>query len=262
MTTRTLKGGVAIVCGAGDGIGRSCALAFARDGADVALGARSVDRLERIAGEVRDLGRRAIGVATDITDMTQCRNLVEHTVAELGRVDAVVNVATAADVHTTVEDTDWEEFRRHFETNVLGVLEVSRAAASAMRASGGGAIVQISTGAIRAMPARRGPYTATKQALVTASQVMAREVGRDGIRVNVVAPGYVTGETLDRLFAADAARRDRPVHEVVAEAAAQSALKRLVDPDDVAEAVLFLASGRSAGITGVILDVNAGSWIG
>ena len=262
MSTRTLEDRVAIVCGAGDGIGRSCALAFARDGADVALGARSVERLERIAAEVRALGRRAISVATDITDMAQCRDLVDRTVAEMGRLDAVVNVATAADPHTTVEDTDWDEVRRHFETNVLGVLEVSRSAARAMRASGGGAIVQISTGAIRALPARTAAYTATKQALVTASQVLAREAGRDGVRVNVVAPGYVTGDALDRLFAAAAARRGQPVDEIRAEAAAQAALHRFVDPDDVAEAVLFLASGRSAGITGVVLDVNAGSWIG
>jgi NAD(P)-dependent dehydrogenase (short-subunit alcohol dehydrogenase family) len=262
MTDRTLEDRVAIVCGAGDGIGRSCALAFARDGADVALGARNANRLARIADEVRAAGRRALAVPTDITDLAQCRNLVEHTVGEFGRVDVVVNVATAADQHTTVEDTDWDEFRRHFETNVLGVLEVSRAAAAAMRRTGGGAIVQISTGAIRSMPARRAAYTSTKQALVTASQVMAREVGRDGVRVNVVAPGYVTGATLDRLFADTATKRGRSVEEVTDEAAAQSALHRFVDPDDVAEAVLFLASDRSSAITGIVLDINAGMWIG
>ena len=259
---RTLEGCVAIVSGAGDGIGRSSALAFARDGADIALGARSAERLERIADEVRSLGRRALAVPTDISDAAQCRQLVDRTVAELGRVDAVVNVATLADPHTTVEDTDWDDFRCLFETNVVGTLEVSRSAAGHMRRSGGGAIVQVSTGAVRSMPAKRAAYTATKQALVTASQVMAREVGPDGVRVNAVAPGYVTGPSLDRVFASAAERQRRPVEELVADAAASSALRRIVDPDDVAEAVLFLASGRSAGITGVVLDVNAGMWIG
>jgi len=259
---RTLEGCVAIVSGAGEGIGRSCALAFARDGADVALGARSVDRLQRIAGEVQALGRRALAVPTDITDAAQCRDLVDRTVKELGRVDALVNVAALADPHTTVEDTDWDAFRRQFETNVLGTLEVSRSATRHMRRSGGGAIVQVSTAAIRSMPAKRAAYTATKQALVTASQAMAREVGPDGVRVNVVAPGYVSGPSLDHLFEAAAQRHGRPVEELLADAAAELPLRQIVDPDDVAEAVLFLASGRSAGITGVVLDVNAGMWIG
>ena len=115
MTTRTLEDRVAIVCGAGDGIGRSCALVFAGDGADMALAARSADRLERIADEVRALGRRALAIPTDITDMAQCRHLVARTIAELGRLDAVVNVATTADRNTPVEDTDWDDFRHLFE---------------------------------------------------------------------------------------------------------------------------------------------------
>ncbi|HEY7138160.1 MAG TPA: SDR family oxidoreductase [Acidimicrobiia bacterium] len=259
---RTLAGKVAIVSGAGEGIGRSCALAFARDGADVALGARRPEQLERVADEVRALGRRALTVPTDVAEPAQCRELVSRTVAELGRVDAVVNVAALSDAHTTVEDTDWEVFRRVFEVNVIGTLEVSRAAIGPMRAAGGGSIVQISSTAMRSRPAKQAPYASTKSALVVASQVLAREAGPDNVRVNVVVPGYVTGPHLDALFATMAERRGQTVEEIFAEAASLTALGRIPSPDDVAEAVLFLASGRGAGITGVTLDVNAGLWIG
>jgi NAD(P)-dependent dehydrogenase (short-subunit alcohol dehydrogenase family) len=253
---------VAVISGAGEGIGRSCALALARDGADVALGARRPEQLERVAKEVHDLGRRALAVPTDITVPEQARALVERAADELGRVDAVVNVAALSDAHTNVEHTDWDVYRRVFETNVLGTLEVTRAAFPRMRSQGGGAVVQISSSAMRTMPAKQAPYVSTKSALVAASQVLAREVGRDKIRVNVVVPGYVTGPHLDGLFARIAQRRGWSVEQVFAEAESLTALGRIPSPDDVAEAVLFLASERSAGITGAVLDVNGGLWIG
>ena len=259
---RSLAGCVAIVSGAGEGIGRSCALTFARDGADVALGARRSEPLEKVAEEVRALGRRAVAVPTDITVPEQARALVECAVAELGRVDTVVNVAALSDEHTAVEYTDWDVYRKLFETNVLGTLEVCRAALAHMRAQGGGSIVQISSTAMRTMPDKQAPYASTKSALVVASQVLAREVGPDNIRVNVVVPGYVTGPHLDGLFARIAERRGWTVEQVFADAASLTALRRIPSPDDVAEAVLFLASPRGAAVTGAVLDVNAGLWIG
>lgn len=259
---RSLAGKVAIVSGAGEGIGRSCALTLARDGADVALGARRTEQLERVADEVRALGRQAVAIPTDITVAEQARGLVEQAAAQLGRVDAVVNVAALSDAHTVVEHTDWDVYRRVFETNVLGTLEVSRAALGHMRAQGGGSIVQISSTAMRSMPAKQAPYVSTKAALVSASQVLAREVGPDNIRVNVVVPGYVTGPHLDGLFTRIARSRGRAVEEIFAEQTSFTALGRIPTPDDVAEAVLFFASQRSAGVTGAVLDVNAGLWIG
>lgn len=261
-SSRSLAGCVAVVSGAGEGIGRSCALALARDGADVALGARRREQVERVAKEVRALGRRALAVPTDITVLDQGRALVDRAADELGRVDAVVNVAALSDTHTKVEQTDWEVYRKVFETNVLGTLEVSRAALPYMRTQGGGAIVQISSSAMRTMPAKQAPYVSTKAALVSASQVLAREVGPDKIRVNVVVPGYVTGPHLDGLFARIAQRRDWTTEQVFAEAESLTALQRIPSPDDVAEAVVFLASARAAAITGAVLDVNAGLWIG
>jgi NAD(P)-dependent dehydrogenase (short-subunit alcohol dehydrogenase family) len=122
--------------------------------------------------------------------------------------------------------------------------------------------VQISTLSTRTTPPRLAPYASAKLAMVGASHTLAREVGRDGIRVNVVVPGYVSGPHLDALFAEYAERRGVSVERVWEDAARQSVLGRIPSPDDVAEAVLFLASPRSAAITGIQIDVNAGLWIG
>jgi NAD(P)-dependent dehydrogenase (short-subunit alcohol dehydrogenase family) len=260
LLDRTMAGRVAIVSGAGEGIGRSVALALARDGADVALGARRPAQLERVAAEVRALGRRALCVPTDIGEEDQCRRLVAFTVGELGRLDAVVNVAALSVAEATVEDVSRSAWERALAVNLFGTMEVSRAAIAHLREAGGGAVVQISTLSTRTTPSRLAPYTSAKMALVGASQTMAREVGPDGVRVNVVVPGYVTGPHLDALFSDYAARRGVTVEKVAADAARLSALKRIPSPDDVAEAVLFLASPRSAGITGIELDVNGGVW--
>jgi len=257
-----MDGLVAIVSGAGEGIGRSSALALARDGADVALGARRPEQLERVAAEVRALGRRALCVPTDIADESCCRDLVAKTVGEFGRLDAVVNVAALSVDEVTVEQVARADWERALAVNLFGTMEVSRAALPHLRAAGGGAIVQISTLSTRTTPPRLAPYASAKLAMVGASHTLAREVGRDGIRVNVVVPGYVSGPHLDALFAEYAERRGVSVERVWEDAARQSVLGRIPSPDDVAEAVLFLASPRSAAITGIQIDVNAGLWIG
>jgi len=261
MTDRSLAGCVAIVSGAGEGIGRSSALALARDGADVALGARRPEQLERVADEVRVLGRRALCVPTDIADPDRCRALVARTVEAFGRLDAVVNVAALSVDEARVEDVDRSDWERALAVNLFGTMEVSRAALPYLRTAGGGAIVQIGTLSTRTTPPKLAPYASAKLAMMGASQTLAREVGRDNIRVNVVVPGYVTGPHLDALFAGYASRRGVTVEEVYDEAAGQSVLRRIPSPDDVAEAVLFLASARSAGITGIQIDVNAGLWL-
>jgi len=258
---RSMAGRVAVVAGVGDGIGRACALAFARDGADLVLGARDGDRLERIAQEVRATGRRVETVPTDITDAAQAHALVDAAVERLGRLDALVNVAARSGPPAPIEHFDADSYRRSFEVNVIGSLETSRAAVPHLRAGGGGAIVQISALSAHTRLPGLADYTASKSALVTASITLAREVGRDGIRVNVVVPGYTQGEGLDRYLDERAERRGVTRAEVDAEILRSSALRRFPDPDDMAEAVLYLGSARSRAVTGQLLHVNAGEWI-
>lgn len=256
-----MAGRVAVIAGVGDGIGRACALALAADGADLVLGARDTDRLDRIAEQLRDLGHQVVAVPTDITDADQARHLVDTAVASFGRLDAVVNVAAMSGPPTPIESFEPEVYRRSFEVNVIGTLEVSRSALPHLRASGGGAIVQISALSVHTRLAGLADYTSTKSALVTASLTLAREVGRDGIRVNVVVPGYTAGEPLDRYLDAAAIRQGVTRAVLDAQILRSSALRRFPDASDMAEAVLYLASNRSRAVTGQLLHVNAGEWI-
>ncbi|WP_439674319.1 SDR family NAD(P)-dependent oxidoreductase [Embleya sp. MST-111070] len=253
---------VAIVAGAGAGIGRASALALARDGADLVLAARRPEPLRELADEIRELtGRRVLAVPTDLADQGACRALVDTAARESGRVDVVVNVATY-NPSGRLEELDPDEFRRAFEINVLGVLAVSRAALPHLRAVGGGSIVQISSEAPRAKLVGLGAYAATKAAMEVASGVLAKEVGPDGIRVNVVVAGYTENAKLAGYIADIAARREVPESEVRAELTRSSALRRITRPEDIADAVAFLASDRARAITGTVVPVTSGASIG
>ena len=251
-----------LVTGVGPGIGRACARACADDGAAIVLGARNRDRLAEIADEVRATGAGVVAVPTDITDPTQVASLIDTAIEAFGRLDAVVNVAARAATPAFVEAFDPDEYRRSFEVNVIGTLEVSRQAIPHLRAAGGGAIVQISALSAHTRLPGLADYTASKSALVTASLTLAREVGRDGIRVNVVVPGFTAGEGLDGYLDSIAARRGTSRADVERDLLRSSALRRFVDPSDIADAVLYLASGRSRAVTGQQLHVNAGEWLG
>jgi NAD(P)-dependent dehydrogenase (short-subunit alcohol dehydrogenase family) len=217
--------------------------------------------LTEIADEVRAAGAEVVAVPTDITDPGQVAALISSAVATFGRLDAVVNVAARAATPAFVEAFDPEEYRRSFEVNVIGTLDMSRQAIPHLRAAGGGSIVQISALSAHTRLPGLADYTATKAALVTASLTLAREVGRDGIRVNVVVPGFTTGDGLDGYLDSLAERRGTDRDAVARDLVRSSALRRFVDPSDIAEAVRYLASGRSRAVTGQQLHVNAGEWL-
>ena len=253
-----LDGKVALVVGAGPGVGRACATAFAREGAAVVVGARRREPLAALAADVAaGTGARVVPVEVDLADRASCGRFVEQAIADCGGVDVLVNVATSGG-GGRIDDGDWDQWQRAFDVNVVGTLEVSRLAARSMAGRGGGAIVQIGTHGSHTTPPGLGAYAATKQAMMTASWTLAKELGPSGVRVNVVTPGYITGEGLDGIIATRSARTGRSADEVSSELASTAALRRHVDPDDVAEAVLFLSTSRSRTITGVELPVTAG----
>ena len=259
-----LDGKVAIVAGAGPGIGRSCALALARAGADVALAARREGPLTALAEEVaKETGRRTAAIPTDMGELDSCRALVARTVEELGRVDHVVNVATRGTPRAGVREADWSQWRDAFELNVVGTLEICARAADAMIEQGaGGTIVQIGALGMHTLMPNIAGYTATKSAMTQASKTMARELGRHGIRVNLVTPGYTTGAELDAMWQGIAEKTGQDPEEVSKRAAKTAALRRHVSPEDIAEAVLFLSTPRSQNITGTDLMVDAGQFLG
>jgi NAD(P)-dependent dehydrogenase (short-subunit alcohol dehydrogenase family) len=252
---------VAVVTGVGPGIGRSTALALARDGCDVAVAARRADYLAEVVAEIESSGAGALAVPTDTGDIEQCRALVERSVERFGRLDVVVSSAAKGTPNHTIMNADLDDWQQSWLVNVLGPLELCRAAVPHLRDAGGGAIVVVSTLAVRAINAGQGAYAATKGALTIAAQTLAREVGVDGIRVNVVVPGFVPGPNSETMFERMAQRAGTTPDAVREEMAADTALRRLPTPDDIADAIVFLASDRARSVTGQTLDVNGGRWM-
>jgi NAD(P)-dependent dehydrogenase (short-subunit alcohol dehydrogenase family) len=252
---------VAVVAGVGPGIGRSTALGLAAQGCDVAVAARRSEYLDSVVDELSALGARGLAVPTDMGDLEQSRALAERVATHFGRIDVVVGSAAKGGPNHTIMNADLGDWQEAWQVNVLGPLELARAAIPHLRAVGGGAIVMVSTLAVRAINAGQGAYAATKSALTVAAQTLAKEVGPDGIRVNIVVPGFVPGPNTETMFARLAERRGTTAQAVMGQMAADTALRRLPTPDDVADAIVFVASDRARSITGQTLDVNAGRWM-
>ncbi|MEC7924779.1 MAG: SDR family NAD(P)-dependent oxidoreductase, partial [Actinomycetota bacterium] len=183
-----LDGQVAIISGIGPGMGRDAALACTREGAKVALAARTPSKVESVAKEVETLGGSALAIPTDVTDLSQIDHLVESTVAEFGRIDILVNNAFAQPPFETLEEMNLDSWYTSLEVNCTSALKMSRAVLPTMREQGCGSIVNISTMSIRTNKPMFGAYAAAKSAMTSITRTMAKEVGPDGIRVNAVCP--------------------------------------------------------------------------
>jgi NAD(P)-dependent dehydrogenase (short-subunit alcohol dehydrogenase family) len=253
-----LENRVAIVSGIGPGMGRDIALLFAREGANLALGARSAEYVESVAKEVRALGRRAIALPTDISKLENCARLVGAAEEELGGVDILVNNAYHPGSYELFESADLERWREPLEVNLLGSLRLTQEVVPRMKKRGGGSIVFINSMIVREVLPTMASYAASKGALLAAAQGLARELGPHRIRVNSVLPGYIWGATLEGYFKAQATARGVSPEVVYREVAAKIALGAIPTSQEIAGAVLFFASDLSSVITGQSLDVNGG----
>ena len=256
--TGLLEGRVAIVSGVGPGLGREIALEFARQGADVGLGARTASYLDEVAAEVVALGRRAVAVPTDITDVAQCDALAAATLEQFGRIDVLVHNAFASSVFKTFEDADLQAWRDVMDVNLFGSLQLTKSVLPAMKAQRGGSIVFVNSMIVRKPLPLQGSYATSKGALMTAAQILAKELGQYGIRVNSMVPGWMLGPSVEWYFRMMEESAGKSRQESYDEIAAEIALGVIPTDDDCAKVAVFLASDLSSAMTGQTVDVNGG----
>ena len=242
-----LEGRVAVIAGAGRGIGAASAWALAEAGADVAVLARTATQLDAVAARARTWGGRAIAIPTDLDDATATRAAITRVMSEFGRLDVVVSVVGGSMPRPFMSTTD-QDLRNGFEHNVVNGLRLVREAVPHMLATGGGSVVMVSSAIGHNVGRGYVAYGAVKAALDQAVRLMAADLN-PRIRVNAVAPGAILTEALQVVA-------DDPRLRSAIEAA--TPLRRLGEPDDIAAAVLYLASDAASYVTGQILAVDGG----
>src|SRR5712671_3881518 len=239
-----LAGKVALITGGGTGIGRAIALAFAREGASVAVAGRRLEKLREVISEVQKTGGAGLAMECDVTRVREVERAVKGTVERFGRLNVLVNNAGMLHV-STVEGISEEEWDRVMTVNVKGPFLVSRAVLPEFRKCGGGAIVNI--GSVLGLVAvkDRAAYCASKGGVTMLTKAMALDHAHEKIRVNCICPAIVETELVRGLFdsAADG-------EALLRARTAQIPLGRMGRPEDVAEMAVFLASRESAWITG------------
>jgi NAD(P)-dependent dehydrogenase (short-subunit alcohol dehydrogenase family) len=240
---------VVLITGALTGIGRATAMAFAKGAASVVVSGRREDAGRALAAELRTLGAQAEFVQADVRHEDEIRSLVDQTVKRFGRLDVAVNNAGTEGRPGPVTEQTAETYAATFETNVLGTMLSMKHELRVMQPQGTGSIINLSS----TMGQRGAPgaalYTASKHAVEGLTKVAALEGAAFGVRVNAVAPGPIDTEMLDR-FTGNADRKAGLIAGVP--------LKRAGKPDEIAQAITYLASDKASYVTGQILGVNGG----
>jgi NAD(P)-dependent dehydrogenase (short-subunit alcohol dehydrogenase family) len=225
----------------------------------VVLAARTAARLDDVAKEVTALGRRALAVPTDLSDADAVERLAQAARDAFGLVDAMVYNALAMPPIKELGVVPLDAISTSFDANVVAALRLTRLFTPAL-AETKGSVVMINSMVVRFSQRTMGPYKLAKAALLAMAQSLATELGPQGIRVNSVAPGHIWGDSLKWYFGYLAKKRGVTVEEIYAETAAPIDLGRLPEPDEIADAVVFLASPMARAITGQCLDVNCGEY--
>ncbi|MCU1374068.1 MAG: family NAD(P)-dependent oxidoreductase [Actinomycetia bacterium] len=238
---------VAVVTGAGSGLGEAAAKRLAADGACVVVADRNADAAERVAAEIRQTGAEASPVASDVTRYEDMERLVAHTVATYGRLDLALNNAGITPGLVDVHEIDIADWAQVIEINLTGIFHSMKAELRHMLEHGGGAIVNMASTAGVMAHAGRAAYSASKHGIVGLTRSAAVEYARRGVRINAVAPGPIDAPSAHAL----------PT-DLLASIAAKTAMNRTGQMSEVAAVVSFLLSDQAAFVTGSVYEVNGG----
>lgn len=249
---------VVVVTGAGRGIGRATALRCAGEGARLVLAGRSEHDLRTVGDEIRAEGGEACVAIADVTDVASTDGLAQQALAAYGQVDVLVANSGIAGPTAPLWEVSAQEWDQTQAVNVRGVFLSCRAVLPHMIERGAGSIVVVGSMSGKRPLVNRSAYTTSKMALVGLIRTLAMEVGPYGVRVNLVSPGPVDGPRLEAVLGDQARKAGLTAEERRAEYLDQSPLRRLVRPSQVADAVVFLAGGGAAAVTGEDLNVSAG----
>lgn len=254
-----LKGRNVLITGSGSGIGRTMALAFAKEGARVAVNDVSAKGIEETIALVQAAGGEAVAAQCDITDLAAVQALVAKFEGSLGSVDVLVNNAAVLIAHELFLETKPEDCDKEIKVTLYGTLNCVRAVLPGMAKRKFGKIVNIVTDAARVGQERQVNYSAAKGGVISFTKSIAKEVGRDNINVNAVSPGATNSpirqemlrQLTEKVGKEKAAEREEKVRRAYA-------LRRIGEPEDVSNMVVFLASEAARHITGQIVSVNGG----
>lgn len=253
-----LQGKCAIVCAASKGLGRATALSLAREGARVAICARSAQPLEQAAAEIREAtGAVVVPIVADVSRADDVARLVDDAARQLGAIDILITNTGGpkSGPFTSLSDNDW---RDAIDSLLMSVVRLSRAVIPHMRARGGGRIINVTSISAKQPVAGLVLSNALRAGITGLARTIANELATDNILVNCVAPGYTATDRVVELADAAAAREGISAEAVQQRTLAQIPMQRLATTEEFADVVTFLASGRASYVTGTTLQIDGG----
>jgi NAD(P)-dependent dehydrogenase (short-subunit alcohol dehydrogenase family) len=248
---KSLEGSVAIITGAGDGIGQAIAVAFAKEGATIVVPDLNLEAAGRTAREIKDLGQRSLAIEADVSKHDQVEKIFDQTIDRFGKIDILVNNAGISHPAESILDLDLEYLDKVFAVDYKGVYLCSRRAGHEMLQKKSGCIINISSIA-GLTPLPLPVYGPMKSAVNMLTRVLAREWAQYNVRVNAIAPGYVLTPLLKGMIESGQRDPDLLLERIP--------MGSMIDPMDIAKTAVFLASHQARYITGTIVPVDGG-WL-